>query len=117
MSSTEGLDRMLKSHFQTMARGHAEMAAGQEQALELTTSYAKSQIERLNDLAGETGDTIAELKESVVSLTILLFDCSNSYQLQLFPLMLSLSERQNALDLVCYLCSQTEITLTSITEI
>jgi hypothetical protein len=50
-----------------MAQGNAEMAAGQEQALEVTTNYASSQMQYLNDLAGETGMTISELRESVVS--------------------------------------------------
>jgi hypothetical protein len=58
---------MLKNLFQTMAQGNAEMAAGQEQALEVAASYAESQIQRLNNLAGDTGATISELRASVVS--------------------------------------------------
>lgn len=57
---------MLKRLFQTAAQGNAEMAAGQEQALEIATNHAKSQIQHLNDLASETGVTISELRESVV---------------------------------------------------
>ena len=63
---------MLKRLFQTMAQGNAEMAAGQEQALEAAASYAKFQIEHLNDLAGETRETISELRLSVVSNVMLM---------------------------------------------
>jgi hypothetical protein len=66
LSNTEDLDRMLKTLFQTMAQGNAEMAAGQEQVLEVTMNYAKSQMQHLDVLAGETGATISELRASVV---------------------------------------------------
>jgi hypothetical protein len=42
------------------------MAAEQEQALEITTKNTRYQMVHLNDLAGETGATIAELRESIV---------------------------------------------------
>lgn len=58
---------MLKRLFQTAAQGNAEMAASQEQALETATNHARSQVEHLNDLAGETGVTISELRKSLVS--------------------------------------------------
>lgn len=67
LRNTEDLDRMLKRLFQTMAQGNAEMAAKQEQALDVATSYAKSHLVHLNDLAGETGETISDLRASVVS--------------------------------------------------
>lgn len=64
---TEDLDRMLKKLFQTMAQGNAEMAAGQEQALDVAASYAESQMQHLNILAGDTGAAISELAASLVS--------------------------------------------------
>lgn len=57
---------MLTRLFQTMAQGNAEMAAEQEQALEVAAKYAKLQMQYLNTLAGETGATISELQASVV---------------------------------------------------
>jgi len=45
----------------------AEVTAGQEQALSMTTNLAKSEMEELSILAGETGATIVELRESIVS--------------------------------------------------
>ena len=70
LRNTEDLDRMLRGLFQTMAQGNAEMAAGQEQALEAASSYAKLQMQHLNNLTGETGATISELRASVVSWSL-----------------------------------------------
>lgn len=66
LSSTLDLERMLRNLVQTVIRGNAEVAAEREQALVLTTSRAKSQIEELSILASDTGASIAELKESIV---------------------------------------------------
>lgn len=67
LGSAMDLQRMLRTLVETVVQSNAEMAAGQEQALAITTSRAKSQIEELNILAGETGASIAELKQSIVS--------------------------------------------------
>ena len=61
------LQRMLRTLVETVIQSTAEVAAGQEQALMLTTNHAKSHLEGLNELAGETGANLAELKESIVS--------------------------------------------------
>lgn len=79
---------MLKNLVQTVIQSTAEVAAHQDQALSVTTNRAKSEIEELSVLAGETGATIAELKESIVSDTspkspvfILIFSVYSSQQL------------------------------------
>jgi len=58
---------MLRNLVETVIQSNAEVAAEQEQALMVTTSHAKSQMEDLNQLAAETGASITELKESIVS--------------------------------------------------
>jgi hypothetical protein len=50
-----------------LIQSNSEVAAEQEKALIMTTKQAKSQLEDLSLLAGQTGATIAELKESLVS--------------------------------------------------
>jgi ABC-type siderophore export system fused ATPase/permease subunit len=67
LKNTEDLDHMLKRLFQTIAQGNAEMAVRQEQAMEVAASYTRSQVQNLHHLTGETGATISELRDSVVS--------------------------------------------------
>jgi len=58
---------MLNNMIHIVIQSTAEVAASQEQALSGTTNLAKLEMEELRILAGETGATIAELKESIVS--------------------------------------------------
>ena len=69
LGSTGDLQRMLKNMVETVLQSNAEMAAGQEQALSITTNRAKSQMKDLSLAAGEAGASISELKESLVSNT------------------------------------------------
>lgn len=68
LGSSIDLQRLLRTLVETVIQSNAEVAAGQEQALAVTTNQAKSQMEDLNILAGETGANIAELKASIVSV-------------------------------------------------
>jgi len=58
---------LLKNLIKIVIQRTAEVTAGQEQALSMTTNLAKSEMEELSILAGETGATIVELRESIVS--------------------------------------------------
>jgi hypothetical protein len=54
-------------------QSHAEMASEQEKALSVNTGNAKSQLESLRNLVGETGESIAELRQSIVGDTLVHF--------------------------------------------
>ena len=117
LRNAEDLDRMLRGLFQTMAQGNAEMAAGQEQALEVASSYTRLQMQHLNNLTGETGATISELRASVVSSSFIDLFHSDICQHQLFPVIVSISRRQDALDQVGTLCLWKKYILTTHAEI
>jgi len=94
------LQHMLKSLVQVVTQSTEEVAAGHEQALQVTTNLAKSEMKELGILARETGATIAELKDSIVSdIARVLMHQLTSKRL-LFPAIVSLGERQDSLDKV-----------------
>ncbi|KAH8601289.1 hypothetical protein B0O99DRAFT_736507 [Bisporella sp. PMI_857] len=83
IGSTKDLQRILRNLIESLMQSNAEIAASRERALSVTTNRAKSEMEDLSLLAGETGAAIAELKDSIWSL---------------LPAITSLGMRQDALD-------------------
>jgi hypothetical protein len=61
------LQRALKQLFDTVIQGNAEMASEQENAVAVNTQHAKSELESLSTLVGETKESVAMLAESIVS--------------------------------------------------
>ncbi|KAG9245100.1 hypothetical protein BJ878DRAFT_541623 [Calycina marina] len=68
IGSTLDLQRLLRNLVETVMASNADLAASQEQALSATTNRAKAEMEDLNALAGDTGATIAELKEAIATI-------------------------------------------------
>ncbi|KAF8864833.1 hypothetical protein BDZ45DRAFT_494583 [Acephala macrosclerotiorum] len=75
--------RMFKLSMQTVIQGNAEMAAEQEQALTSVTNSLQQRVGGINVVVGETGASVLAIQDALQ---------------QLIPMVMTLHERQDALE-------------------
>lgn len=75
--------RMFKLSMQTVIQGNAEMASEQEQALATATNSLQQRVGGINVIAGETEASVLAVKDALQ---------------QLIPMVMTLHERQDALE-------------------
>lgn len=85
LNSSNDAMRTMRAFLHSMVQGNAKMAAEQEQAMVISTGKFETRIGSINEMVGETETTVKLMKDTLE---------------QLIPVVISLHERQDALDQV-----------------